>query len=1088
MNWLCHGGCLLLQGGKTEHIEHGVILALIVCAILALKTLYSKRIGRGKRLSRLIRRERKSVYRLRLWDRLYELVHDCYYPPQALQLVLPLVCVWWGTLSWLRVTPTTATLQLITRLQQLEVGIALVFVPLMIFAVGLSARRSVSGLNIAEVLLAETYLFPIAIFILGLLGAFILLSTPLEAQLSILVTLTCASFVLYRLCKTLLDDYYLHSAAVRLLQDKIRRSIGTTVDARLGHSLLLSELSDTNIVYNPLHGALEDTVFIPSAKKGTITDIDIDKLISFSKAMAIAAEEADVSFAARRERFPFLGSSNEAPSLPQGRRLTQEKPPCLMLMFGDDVTDSTAILMAFPRRAVRDEKVRRRLSKLAREAFVIKQRESYSQRVRKYMRAVKDEAILAIKDQRTAQLEDLLNVYVSVGETFLDEMKKLGGYNFKSAQRERQSLFGRWAELEWITRDLRELHRRGCLSSEINVVRLVTSIPEKLAHLAIRYGDHLVFDEITSFALYECYLRDEAGDAKIKKFLTEHALRSLQDLANYGIVIELRRPNTEIGSIELIGSLVTVLLLRFQYLLKMELTPEQLETFRECMRAVGGLLGNLVRRGESATIGTMDSMLEEDRTSIQQALERKKALQEVARTVEMQKQQMLFSVGSLILDKVLPLDAQGLEPFIAEVDLHLSPADLTRLYLEMCQPEMADLWGNQLLDYPPGGGAVGSAHEMFARYYSFLLLKSVQNFNEASFGELRVPSTPDLVLELSDHGAVRNALSLFETNRDEWRLVVPDEWLTRLPNLIALFDSLIAEQWRKDEDRLIDAKIEATYLNQFEQKFVQTFTQEAGLRRLFEQFQAYVLPPVDGCTQTQVPRWGANMVDNRESYVDGPRRASVHWPEEYARDLSLSESEKAFHDILALIPESTHAQNGVVGSERIANLEAELEEGGTGPDVLLVGGDCSFFYTDEWAHLFVPDWSMTATKLSGVPGFQGILKLKKSEVPIFQVRTNQDAGSSCLLSFRNGISWHQYLPFESEAEQEYLQNFFFFRIIDLAAEKAIREKIILDDPAWLRDVQDKDRYLQQRMWLRVLERFEIVSSGSLPGLRFRLVP
>ena len=116
------------------------------------------------------------------------------------------------------------------------------------------------------------------------------------------------------------------------------------------------------------------------------------------------------------------------------------------------------------------------------------------------------------------------------------------------------------------SRDLRELHRRGCLSSEINVVRLVTAIPEKLAHLTIRYGDHLVFDAITYFALYEYHLRDEVSDAKIKELLTTHALTSLQELADYGIVIELQRPNAEAGSIESIGSLVTVLLLRFQYL------------------------------------------------------------------------------------------------------------------------------------------------------------------------------------------------------------------------------------------------------------------------------------------------------------------------------------------------------------------------------------------------------------------------------------------------------------------------------------------------------------------------------------------
>ena len=207
-----------------------------ICASMIFKTLYARHAGRGTRLSRLIRRERKSVYRLRLWDRLHELLRDSYYPPKALQLVLPLDFLWWGVLFWLKVSPTATALQVIARLQQFRgryrVGICPVN-DLCSRTVRSAQRqrtkcgRSAPGRDVS---------LPDCNIILGLLGAFIFLSTPLQAQLSILVTLVCASFVLFRLCNTLLDDYYLHSAAVRLLQDKIRRSIGTTVDTRLGLS------------------------------------------------------------------------------------------------------------------------------------------------------------------------------------------------------------------------------------------------------------------------------------------------------------------------------------------------------------------------------------------------------------------------------------------------------------------------------------------------------------------------------------------------------------------------------------------------------------------------------------------------------------------------------------------------------------------------------------------------------------------------------------------------------------------------------------------------------------------------------------
>ena len=70
MSWFCIGRHLPFQDYKWNHVEQVAILVCVVCALLIFKTLYSGRTGRGKRLSRLVRRERNSLYRLRLWDRL----------------------------------------------------------------------------------------------------------------------------------------------------------------------------------------------------------------------------------------------------------------------------------------------------------------------------------------------------------------------------------------------------------------------------------------------------------------------------------------------------------------------------------------------------------------------------------------------------------------------------------------------------------------------------------------------------------------------------------------------------------------------------------------------------------------------------------------------------------------------------------------------------------------------------------------------------------------------------------------------------------------------------------------------------------
>ncbi len=85
------------------------------------------------------------------------------------------------------------------RLQALEVGIALIFVPITVFVIGLSSRKTEGGVTAAEVLLKQTYLFPVAILVLGLLVNFAFLKKPNYGRFLILLTLCLAVFCIFRL-------------------------------------------------------------------------------------------------------------------------------------------------------------------------------------------------------------------------------------------------------------------------------------------------------------------------------------------------------------------------------------------------------------------------------------------------------------------------------------------------------------------------------------------------------------------------------------------------------------------------------------------------------------------------------------------------------------------------------------------------------------------------------------------------------------------------------------------------------------------------------------------------------------------------
>src|ERR1700733_6134706 len=126
-----------------------------------------------QRLSRLIKQRKKEIYKYSLSERGKKIFIDLYNPSFVSIASVLFLAFLSGFAAYYRDAKLTPEeVQLIVRLQALEIGIALIFVPITVFVIGLSSRKTESGVTVAEVLLRQTYLFPLAVFVLGLLANF----------------------------------------------------------------------------------------------------------------------------------------------------------------------------------------------------------------------------------------------------------------------------------------------------------------------------------------------------------------------------------------------------------------------------------------------------------------------------------------------------------------------------------------------------------------------------------------------------------------------------------------------------------------------------------------------------------------------------------------------------------------------------------------------------------------------------------------------------------------------------------------------------------------------------------------------------
>ena len=133
--------------------------------------------------------------------------------------------------------------------------------------------------------------------------------------------------------------------------------------------------------------------------------------------------------------------------------------------------------------------------------------------------------------------------------------------------------------MEWISSHLREIQQRGCLSEDAQIARLVVATPVRIAYKAIRYSDHLVFDVFTQFVELLYHDIDRLKDTLLHKSMKEQCSTYLSELGDYGIGWELDSRDNDPQSLEAVGSLATLLLLRFHGLLKSAIERGAFEAF-----------------------------------------------------------------------------------------------------------------------------------------------------------------------------------------------------------------------------------------------------------------------------------------------------------------------------------------------------------------------------------------------------------------------------------------------------------------------------------------------------------------------------
>lgn len=129
----------------------------------------------------------------------------------------------------------------------IQTGVVALIFPIMIFIIGFSGNKLASGVNLSEVLLRESFLFPVGVIGLFFLVNLIWARSSYVVVGQIVLSALMYAVVLFRIIRILLNDKRLLEKSKELLKDKLRRSIEKTIEERLGNNILIEEFGDNKI-------------------------------------------------------------------------------------------------------------------------------------------------------------------------------------------------------------------------------------------------------------------------------------------------------------------------------------------------------------------------------------------------------------------------------------------------------------------------------------------------------------------------------------------------------------------------------------------------------------------------------------------------------------------------------------------------------------------------------------------------------------------------------------------------------------------------------------------------------------------------
>jgi hypothetical protein len=907
-----------------------------------------------------------------------------------------------------------------------------------------------------------------------------------------------------RVIRNLLDADLQEENKKRLLKDRVRDLIMQSIRERVGNNILFRRIGpdrEIKLRYTLSRSWIgerqREYIFIDSPRSGWISDVNFHELRSLADVIERQLNKLGFDLYERPSttverpsataKMSTLGGKTEPPQ----RQPRLVKEVYIFKRFGEMIPPESIFsvngkaVLALPRVLGEDTRFVDDVQTRVQQIFRFSNAEPSSIAFRREMRSTKDQLVAAIRSISLGAVEELRQTYLSVAEEFLETLNELGGgYTAEQAREERGNIFQGWNEIRWLREDISELLGVAADTDNRDIIADIASLPMAIATRAVMAHDHLLFQEFAAFFPHLYFLASvKPSGSEVQRFMTERAWRYPKQIADYYIIPQHLRDEGASAKVEELEGFALFTFKIFQDLARSAFGKRDIGTFRDVLRETKHLFERFKPEREHPSAAFLRAALarsaeEGERIQLQRRLGLQQQREAVGRRIDLARDEIVFGLAAYILDRYVQSDDVEVKRFFDEISGYL-PRDLRRLTLifqSVNDHHVADYWGWSHWDLVADGQAhFVDTHTKPNQLYCVQSLRILDTLSVQEISRIKLPPSESLSF-LSTETNPQGLPRMLETIRAQsarWDNVIEQRAMDRADALLLLLNEAKEAESRAEQDELITAQLDAGKLRAFVGNLHETLQSSGVLKPLFKYLGVYEEHGPD-----QSPRdllaWGFNQLDEKGPYVEKSRVSYPGWGEGYGRSLAHAEDQIGF---LAL-NEHVADRSGIPATQLIAEIGNALStKVWRNPVLLETLTQFAPFdgFTNDMRFISSYRNDCPLTPFQGMNGFIGVFRRRDEHVPVFRLYVEEEVlqNKVLLLDLPRFAKWDQYNPVHGGEEQQYISDFLYVKVTDLNIDDARRETLINENPEWLREQVDKDRFLRARVILNIYEKFRV---------------